>query len=123
MNYILKIGNLDVSAHVEAGYSIQKTPVFDTSTAFTNMLGQEVKDLIGHKVSISANLGQLTATEATAVCTACSGDNITVTFGNPFTETATFRTPSLTMELTSESPEEYDISISMETDTISLYGL
>lgn len=123
MNYILKIGNLDVSEHVEMGYSITKTPVFDTSTAFTNMLGQEVKDLIGHKVSISANLGQLTAAEATAVCTACNGDNITVTFGNPFAETATFRTPTLTMELTSEFPEEYDISLSMESDVISLYGL
>lgn len=123
MQYILKIGNIDVSDHVETGYQIQRTPVFDSSTAFVNMLGQEVKDLIGYKIAVSANLGQLTATEATAICNACKADNITVTFGNPFAATAVFRTPSLNVELTNENPVEYDIALSMETDTISLDGL
>ena len=123
MNYILKIGNVDVSNHVEAGYSITKTPVFDSTTAFTNMLGKEVKTHIGDKIAISANLGQLTATEATAICSACAGDNITVTFGNPFVQTAVFRTPTITTELINETPEEYDISLNMETDVISLDGL
>lgn len=122
MGYILKLGSVDISDYVEAGYKINIEPVYGTS--FVNMLGEEVAELIGQKVSISANLGELPTEIAKKVCNACDTDELTVSYATPVESSATFKRPKLTSELITESDGGlWDISLTMNTDVIRRDGL
>jgi hypothetical protein len=119
---MLKLGTIDVSDYLEEGYSVRTEPVYD-SASFKNIYEQEKADLIGRKVSISANLGDVPKSVAEAICSACETDTLSVTYATPKAYTATFKRPDISCELTIEEPETWDISLSMSTDTIPLDGL
>lgn len=120
---ILKLGKLDVSEYVCEGYSVDIEPVYDSTSSFTNMLGQDKSMLIGQKVHINANLGDIPADIAQQICSICESDTLSVTYATPKEYTATFKRPQIKSELTSEEPETWDIAITMSTDTIPLDGL
>lgn len=122
MSVLLAIGGIDVSKYVEIGYKIDTEPVYDTS--FENMLKQDMAELIGCKVSISANLGLVPASVAKQILTACNTDALSVTYATPVEYSATFKRPKVTSELiTEDNGGEWDISISMSTDVILKDGL
>ena len=122
MSVLLAIGGIDVSKYVEIGYKIDTEPVYDTS--FENMLKQDMAELIGCKVSISANLGLVPATVAKQILTVCDTDSLAVTYATPVEYSATFKRPKVTSELiTEDNGGEWDISISMSTDVILKDGL
>lgn len=123
MSYILKLGSIDASDYVESGYSVNIEPVYD-SNGFTNMLGQDKTKLLGYKVSLSASLGEVPADTATSILTACNVSTLSVSYATPVEGTATFKRPTVTSELISENNGGvWDISLSMETDTILLDSL
>ena len=122
MGYILKLGGIDVSDYVEAGYKFDTEPVYGPS--FPNMLGQEVEELIGYKVSISANLGEVPAALAKSIMAVCNTDKLSVDYATPIECSATFKCPKITSQLISEDKGgSWDISISMSTDVILKDGL
>ena len=120
---ILILGGKDVSEYVVAGYNVNKSPVYDSASSFTNMLGQTIQPLIGYKYSLNCNIEGLDKETAESVFRVCETDSLEVTFAYPVEMTQTFKSPHLTSELTVENPEEWDISLSMETDTIPIDGL
>ena len=124
MDTLLKIGTIDVSDYVLDGYAVKTQPVYD-STTFTNMLGTEVKTLIGKTVAISANLGEVPDETAQKIFAVCETNSLSVTYASPVTYTATFKRPTVEaiLVLDTETERLWDISISMETGTIALDGL
>lgn len=112
-----------MSEYVVSGYNVDVSPIYDESTAFTNMLGENKRELIGYKFAISCNLSGLNKNTAETVCRVCRTDTLPVTFAYPLETTQTFKNPQLTSELITETPEEWDISLSMETDTVPIDGL
>jgi len=123
MSYILQLDTIDVSDYVENGYNVQTEPVYD-SNGYTNMLGQDKTELLGYKVSLSANLGEVPAELAKSILTVCNNSTVTASYATPVEGTAVFKRPSITSELTSENNGGvWDISLSMETDTILLDSL
>lgn len=122
MGCILKLGGIDVSDYVEVGYKFDTEPVYDSS--FTNMLGQEVEELIGCKISISANLGDVPETLAKSIMNVCDTDKLSVEYATPAEFSATFKRPKITSELVTEDDGGlWDISISMSTDVVLKDGL
>lgn len=123
MEYILKLGNVDVSQYVESGYKTDIEPVYDSGT-YENMFGQDKAKLIGTKISISASLGEVPTATAKQVLNACNTDALAVKYATPVEGTATFKRPKVTSELVTEDGGGlWDISISMDTDTILCDGL
>lgn len=120
---ILILGGIDVSDYVSEGYRVDISPVYDSSTSFENMLGQNMENLIGNKYSLSCTLPGLDKKTAAAVCRVCRTDALEVTFAYPLEKTLTFKNPSLTSVLVTETPEEWEINLSMETDTVPIDGL
>lgn len=122
MSYLLRLGGIDVSEHVEEGYKFDTEPVYDEP--FKNMLGQEVEELIGCKVSIRANLGEVPADLAKQILIACDTDALVVEYATPVECSATFKRPKITSELITEGDGGlWDISISMSTNVILKDGL
>lgn len=119
---ILIIGGIDVSDYVEVGYTVNTEPIYE-DVSFVNVLKNTVQKLVGTKVSLSATISGLSAELATSVCKACNIDNLNVTYAAPVKVSATFKRPSVSSTLVTETPEEWDIQISMETDTVPLDGL
>lgn len=125
MAAILQIGTLDVSAYVLEGYKVDIRTIYDTATAFTNMLGQEVADRIGTAVDISCTLGDVPEAIAAQICTLCDADSISITYATPKKSTATFKRPEISSTLTAEqaSGNLWDITLSMTTGTTPIDGL
>lgn len=122
MSVLLAISGIDVSEYVESGYKIDSDPVYDTP--FENMLKQDMAELIGCKVSISANLGLVPSSIAKQILCACDTDSLSVTYATPVEYSATFKRPKVTSELiTEDNGGVWDISISMNTDVIPKGGL
>lgn len=122
MNCLLELGGIDVSEYVEVGYKFDTEPVYDTS--FINMFGQKVEELIGCKISISANLGEVPVALAEQILNVCDTDALTVEYATPVKCSATFKRPKVTSELITEGDNGlWDISISMTTNVILKDGL
>lgn len=122
MGYLLKLGSIDVSKHVEVGYKFDTEPVY--GEPFKNMFGQEVEELIGSKVSISANLGEVPTALAKQILNVCDTDALAVEYATPIECSATFKRPKITSQLITEGDGgQWDISISMRTDVILKDGL
>lgn len=119
---ILVIGGIDVSDYVLTGYTVNTEPVYE-DVAFKNTLKNTVQKLVGTKVSLSATISGLPAELAASVCKVCNTDNLSVTYATPVKYTNTFKRPSISSTLVTETPEEWDIQLSMETDTVPLDGL
>lgn len=122
MGYILKLGGIDVSEYVECGYKFDTDPVYDEP--FKNMLGQEISELIGCKVSISANLGDVPTFLAEQILNICDTDTLSVEYATPAESSAIFKRPKITSQLISEDGGgSWDISLSMCTNVILKDGL
>lgn len=110
---------LDVSDHVLTGYKIQVKSEYDSG--FRAADGSEHRTRICDKVHISADLGELNATEAAAVMAKVQGDTIDVTYGSPGNaHQATFYKPEVSAEMIVEGNvngygELWDIHLDMES--------
>ncbi|MBQ4225563.1 MAG: hypothetical protein II664_04520 [Oscillospiraceae bacterium] len=97
---LLIIGQTDLSAYVtQDGLNVKYTPVYDESSAFTAIDGNDVRDLLGYKVTISAVLEDITDTEASAMAETMLADTpYSVGFAFPDARTEQFETVSLSLE-------------------------
>lgn len=110
---------LDVSDHVLTGYKIQVTSEYDSG--FKAADGSEHRTRTCDKVHISADLGELNATEAAAVMAKVQSDTIDVTYGSPgYEHAAVFYKPEVSAEMIVEGDvngygELWDIHLDMES--------
>lgn len=103
MSVIFKIGNLDLSDYIiQSSFNISTTPVY-SGIGFTNILGQEVKEYLGDKISISAGFDDIPDDLMKQINDVCAHETVTVTYEAPDEQTAEFGHPSI-----SESPEYSD---------------
>ena len=112
---LLKIGSLDLSEYCEKGnLSINRTGVY--SGGFTGMDGSVTKKFLGYKYQVSAGFEDVPDNVKTAIENACSGEKVSISFGNV---TAEFNAPDVTCKLAYETTNGgliWSVSISSVCD-------
>ena len=114
---LLQIGTVDMSQYALRGQiRIDKTPVYDESQSFVNVLGQTVRTYLGDRISLSASFEDLPYPVVSAVQTACASD-VSMTFLNPGEVTAVFERPAVSTAVEWEkdaNTQYWSLSISAE---------
>lgn len=136
---ILSIGDVDVTPYIcYDSFTVNETAVYDSATAFTNVLGKTQRQLLGISVDISVTLRGVPAV-------APSGDNpppsageifaaldafdptegLDVAYVFPVVRTGKFEKPTVSTTITVEEDNNrlYDIALSMHCPLIPLDGL
>jgi hypothetical protein len=137
---ILSIGDVDVTPYIcYDSFTVNETAVYDDQTAFTNVLGETRRQLLGISVDISVTLRGVPASvssggeggdvppsagEIFAVLDDAA-DGLSVVYAFPISRTGTFERPTVNTTITVEEDNNrlYDIALSMHCPLIPLAGL
>ena len=137
---ILSIGTVDVTPYIcYDSFTVNETAVYDDQTAFTNVLGETRRQLLGISVDISVTLHGVPATvsgggeggdappSAADIFVALddAAEGLTVSYAFPVVRTGTFERPSVNTTILVEEDNNrlYDIALSMHCPLIPLDGL
>ena len=131
--------SVDVTPYIcYDSFTVSEKPVYDESTAFTNVLGDANRQCLGMTVDISVTLRGVpavapsednpppTAGEIFAVLDAFDpAEGLSVTYAFPVVRTGKFEKPavSTTIAVEGESNREYDITMSLHCPLIPLDSL
>lgn len=122
---ILKIGAADLSAYCECqNVSINTSPVF--GEGFVNVLGKNVREVIGNQIQLSASFGLLPQKVALDLRNACSAKSVTVEYKDPAHVSAVFERPSFSRNVDVEIGEDkqlWNCSVSMTCPLLRDDGL
>lgn len=131
--------SVDVTPYIcYDSFTVSEKPVYDESTAFTNVLGDTNRQCLGVSVDISVTLRGVPASvpsgnnpppsagEIFAVLDAFDpAEELSVTYAFPVVRTGKFEKPavSTTIAVEGESNREYDITMSLHCPLIPLDSL
>ncbi len=126
INNLLVINGTDFSEFItERDLSVKYVPVYNDSSDFVSMDGNDNKLLIGYRAYISVDFQYLDNDAARALSSVVSLDTFSVTYPFPDEKTAEFSAVSLTVEPVRDVGTEriWSAFLSMKSKVITLDGL